>query len=564
MTYGDGDLSQGYLPLVSLDICGHEITHGVTTYEANLTYSNESGALNESFSDIFGECIEKYASGSNDWMMGCDIGANGCGAFRNMKEPNQFSDPDTYKGDYWYTGTSDNGGVHTNSGVMNKWFYVLSAGEIGTNDKSYNYNVNGISMEKAASIAYRNLTVYLTASSNYAAAREGALQSAADLYGAESAEYAATAEAWNAVGVYGPGTDTEAPTAPVLSSTSKTQFSIDLSWTAATDNVGVTGYDVFVNEVKNNSTNLTSRTYTVIGLIPNTNYSIYVLAKDAAGNSTKSNILSVTTNGGLVETTVTEYYFESGLDGWVPSGTSNCIWIYNSSYAFEGSGCVLIQSKGTNATTPSIPLTGYSQIEVMFYFTASGMEAKKSFTLSYSSNNGTSWSTIATFKSASTYSGTNFVTDNGFYVATVTMNSTSFNNTAKFRIQINGQNTTDKIYFDAVTFKGRTNTTGTGNVVTLAPATKSGASVKSGAIAVNNLKTSDIELYPNPVANTLNIVSKEKIRTIRITAANGSLVKVVANNKENTSLDFSNLVKGIYIIEIVTDNNSTINKIIKQ
>ncbi len=150
-------------------------------------------------------------------------------------------------------------------------------------------------MEKAAKIAYRNLTVYLTASSNYAAARAGSLLAATDLYGAGSTEYAATAEAWNAVGVYAPAPDTQAPTAPVLSTTSKTQTTIALSWTAATDNVGVTGYDVYVDGVKNNSANLTARTYTVSGLTANTPYSIYVVAKDAAGNSTPSNTLSVTT-----------------------------------------------------------------------------------------------------------------------------------------------------------------------------------------------------------------------------------------------------------------------------
>ncbi|TNE49423.1 MAG: peptidase M4 family protein, partial [Bacteroidetes bacterium] len=78
MTYGDGD-GQNYGPLVSLDICGHEITHGVTEYTANLVYQNESGALNESFSDIFGEAIENYATGSNDWLMGDQIGAGGSG-----------------------------------------------------------------------------------------------------------------------------------------------------------------------------------------------------------------------------------------------------------------------------------------------------------------------------------------------------------------------------------------------------------------------------------------------------------------------------------------------------
>ena len=466
MTYGDGDVSQGYRPLVSLDICGHEISHGVTTYSANLTYSNESGALNESFSDIFGECIENYAKGNHDWMMSCDIGVSSCGAFRNMMNPNQYSDPDTYKGTYWYSGTSDNGGVHTNSGVQNKWFYILTQGESGSDDNGYNYNVIGIGLDKASRIAYRNLTVYLTASSNYSVARAGAIQSATDLYGAGSPEVIATTEAWNAVGVYAPAPDTQAPTAPVLSSTSKTQTTLALSWTAATDNVGVIGYDVFVNGVQNNPTNLTTRTYTVSGLTAGTTYSIYVNAKDAAGNKTPSNTLSIATTGPIVETLVKEYYFESSLDNWVSSSTTNCVWTNNPTYAYQGNGSVMIRSSSTTATTPTIILAGYSQAEVKFYFTAVGMESNKTFVLRYSSNNGSSWSTIATFTSASTASGTRFVTDNGFYVATITMNSASFNSTAKFRIQNNGSNTTDIIYFDAVTIKGRTNTSGSGNSVT--------------------------------------------------------------------------------------------------
>jgi Zn-dependent metalloprotease len=561
MTYGDGDVSQGYGPLVSLDICGHEISHGVTTYEANLTYSYESGALNESFSDIFGECIENYAKSSNDWMMSCDIGINGCGAFRNMANPNEFGDPDTYKGTYWYTGSSDNGGVHWNSGVQNKWFYVLTSGESGTNDKGYAYHVTGIGIEKAAQIAYRNLSVYLTASSNYAAARAGAIQSATDLYGPVSAEVTATSEAWNAVGVYAPAADTQPPTAPVLSSTSKTQTTISLSWTAATDNVGVTGYDVYVNNVKNNTSNLTTRTYTVSNLTASTTYSIYVKAKDAAGNSTPSNTLSVTTSGATTETMVAEYYFPTSLANWVASSSSNCAWTNSSTLAWEGSGCVMIRSNGTTATTPTVSLSGYSQAEVKFYFTAVGMEVNKSFTLRYSSNNGSTWSTIATFTSASTASGTRFKTDNGFYVATVTMNSTSFKATTKFRIQSGGSNTTDIIYFDAVTVKGRTNTSGSGTTVTLAAATKT---LKSLTLNNSNPGNDGIVLYPNPVVNILNISAKAPIRTIRVHALNGSLVNIVHNNSDHTSLDFSNLVKGIYVIEVITDNGSTNSKILKQ
>jgi len=92
MTYGDGN-GTNFGPLVSLDIVGHEVAHGVTGNSANLIYQDESGALNESFSDIFGESIENFATGTNDWLMGHDIGIGGSGALRNMANPNQFGDP---------------------------------------------------------------------------------------------------------------------------------------------------------------------------------------------------------------------------------------------------------------------------------------------------------------------------------------------------------------------------------------------------------------------------------------------------------------------------------------
>jgi len=201
MTYGDGD-GNNYGPLVSLDIVGHEITHGVTEYAANLVYSYESGALNESFSDIFGEAIENFGAGTNDWLMGDQIGAGGSGgALRSMSNPNQFGDPDTYLGTNWYTGSGDNGGVHYNSGVQNYWFYLLTVGGTGTNDFGDPFDVTGIGMEKAAAISYRNLTVYLGVNSQYTDARDGAIQSAIDLYGENSAEVASVIAAWAAVGL---------------------------------------------------------------------------------------------------------------------------------------------------------------------------------------------------------------------------------------------------------------------------------------------------------------------------------------------------------------------------
>ncbi|MCB9446830.1 MAG: M4 family metallopeptidase [Flavobacteriales bacterium] len=196
MRYGDGNGD----PLTTIDIGCHEVAHGLTSESANLVYQNESGALNESFSDIFGTAVEWYATPSRgDYLIAEDIGA-----FRSMSNPNTYSNPDTYKGTYWETSSNDNGGVHTNSGVQNHWYYLLSEGKSGTNDNGNAYQVTGIGREKAENIAFRNLTVYLSSNSNYADSRYYSLQAAKDLYGDCSNEYAQTANAWYAVGVGDP------------------------------------------------------------------------------------------------------------------------------------------------------------------------------------------------------------------------------------------------------------------------------------------------------------------------------------------------------------------------
>ncbi len=200
MTYGDGNGSSWRI-FTALDVCGHEITHGLTDFTSNLIYSYESGALNESFSDIFGVAIENFARPSNwNWKIGEDITSSNAG-LRNMSSPNNYGDPDTYKGNYWYGGTADNGGVHTNSGVPNYWFYLLVTGGSGTNDLSQSYSIQGIGMTAAARIAFRALTVYFTPTTDFVSARIGCIQAAKDLFGDCSNEMIQTANAWYAVGV---------------------------------------------------------------------------------------------------------------------------------------------------------------------------------------------------------------------------------------------------------------------------------------------------------------------------------------------------------------------------
>ncbi len=200
MTYGDGNGSVFY-PLTCLDVCAHEVTHAVTTNTAALVYSYESGALNESFSDIFGNSIEKFAKPNQfNWRLGEEITPSGTG-IRHMGSPDALWHSDTYKGTLWYSGAGDNGGVHTNSGVQNYWYYLLCEGGIGKNDLNDSFWVDSMGMLKAEQIAYRNLSVYLGKNSQYADARFFSIQAAVDLFGNCSPEVIATTNAWHAVGV---------------------------------------------------------------------------------------------------------------------------------------------------------------------------------------------------------------------------------------------------------------------------------------------------------------------------------------------------------------------------
>ncbi|AHA08251.1 hypothetical protein IC9_00487 [Bacillus toyonensis] len=199
MMYGDGD-GKTFIPLsAGLDVIGHELTHAVTEHTANLVYKNESGALNESLSDIMGVMVEKKS-----WDLGADIYTPGKpgDALRSLKDPASIPNPlkpgEGYPDHYnkRYTGTADNGGVHINSSINNKAAYLVSDG--GTH---YGVKVTGVGREATEKIYYRALTKYLTANSDFKMMRQAALQSAEDLYGKNSKELQAVTKAYDAVGV---------------------------------------------------------------------------------------------------------------------------------------------------------------------------------------------------------------------------------------------------------------------------------------------------------------------------------------------------------------------------
>ncbi|MFF9158013.1 M4 family metallopeptidase [Streptomyces sp. NPDC014846] len=206
MTYGDG--TKDAAPLTSLDVAGHEMSHGVTSNTAGLEYSGESGGLNEATSDIFGTGVEFYADNATDvgdYLIGEKIDINGDGTpLRYMDKPSK----DGGSADYWSADVGDKD-VHYSSGVANHFFYLLAEGSGAKkiNDVSYDSptkdgsTVTGIGRDKALQVWYKALTTYFTSKTDYKAAREGTLKAATDLYGADSTEAKTVAAAWTAVGV---------------------------------------------------------------------------------------------------------------------------------------------------------------------------------------------------------------------------------------------------------------------------------------------------------------------------------------------------------------------------
>ncbi len=590
MSYGDGSCvsegCNGFDALTSIDVAAHEIGHAVTTFTADLAYQRESGGLNEGFSDIWGAAVEHFAKGNGSdanpaaavWLIGDEIDRrSGSAALRSMSNPTSLGQPDTYGGSFWQnpncgtpTNSNDYCGVHTNSGVLNYWFYLSVAGGNGTNDIGNAFSVSGIGMTKAAKISYRCLNVYLSANSTFADARAGMIQSAIDLYGAGGAEEQAVTNAMHAVGVGQPfsgggsnycnsagsnvndeyigrvqlntinnasgaqgysdftnisttlakgtaytitvtptwtgtvyneaysvwidyngdndfadageqvwtqaptqntpvsgtftvptgatatstrmrvsmqynaiptecesftygevedytidigGTapDTEAPSNPTnLSASGTTDTTTDLSWNASSDNVGVTGYEVFSNNSSIGTVTGTSANIT--GLVAGSTTQFQVRAFDAAGNNSGfSNTVTVTTTGGGggggctggISSFPYAESFESGFGAWTQSTADDINWTRDSggtpsgstgpTNGSAGSWYVFVEASvdGTGypnkraiLNSPCFNLSALSSANFQFDYHMYGAADMGSIAVEASSNNGSTWTSV--------------------------------------------------------------------------------------------------------------------------------------------------------------------------
>ncbi|GAA2917305.1 hypothetical protein GCM10020221_11810 [Streptomyces thioluteus] len=201
MVYGDGKGNSK--PLTSLDVAGHEMTHGVTSATARLRYAGESGGLNEATSDIFGTAVEFYARNGKDkgdYLMGEKLGK----PLRYMDKPSK----DGRSADYWRPNVGDLD-VHFSSGVANHFFYLLAEGNGKKTINGVTYNsptwggkkVRGIGRGAAEKIWYKALTRYMTSTTNFKGARAATLKAARDLYGTKSGQYKSVQAAWDGVNV---------------------------------------------------------------------------------------------------------------------------------------------------------------------------------------------------------------------------------------------------------------------------------------------------------------------------------------------------------------------------
>ncbi len=669
MSYGDGSCisegCNGFDALTSIDVAGHEIGHAVTTYTANLAYQRESGGLNEGFSDIWGAAIEHFAKGNGSdispsaavWLIGDEIDRrSGSAALRSMSNPTSLGQPDTYGGQYWQnpncgtpTNSNDYCGVHTNSGVLNHWFYLSVAGGSGTNDIGSSFNVSGIGMTKASNIAYRTLSFYLSANSTYANARTGAIQAAVDLYGAGSAEEQAVTNAWYAVGVgsaydggdpppgdcqvgniylsitfdnypeetgwtlknsagtiidsanystanpdgstvtktfsslsagdytftitdvygdgiccsYGNGSytlssdagvivsggsfgssqatgfcieagsggDTQAPTNPSnLSASNITQTSVTLSWSASTDNVGVTGYDVFQG-----STNLGSVTGTsanITGLTASTAYAFKVRAYDAAGNNSGySNTLNVTTLANSVTYCVSkgsnsnDEYINRVQLGSINNTSGN-----NGGYGnFTSISTNLV--KGTSNTitiTPQWTGTVYNEAyRVWIDYNQDGDFADSGEQV-YSRSRTKSTPISGSF----------------------TVPSSALNGATRMRVSMKyNANPTYCETFSYGEVEDYNVVIGSGNPI-------------QGITGETGMNNSEMTVYPNPVKTTLNI------SLLNVTGTDyliyNTVGQVVGKGTFTESVDVSLLQSGIYFIQVNSEGNKLMKRFIKE
>ena len=444
MTFGDGATT--FHPLVSLDVSSHEVSHGFTEQNSGLIYSNQSGGINEAFSDIAGEAAENYMHGDNDFEVGADI-FKAPGALRYMYDPPLDGSSIGHADDYF-------GGmnVHYSSGVYNKAFYLIATSE-------------GWSVQQAFQVfAYANQN-YWGPSTDYAEGADGVRSAATDL----GFELDAIDAAFDAVGVVPPVPPEPSCTDPVDNCVDVTldlltdNYASETSWRITRASTGAT---VATGSGYSNNTPYTETTpldpgdyiFTILdsfgdGICCAYGTGSYELSSEdgtviAAGGefaSSESTAFTIDGNGppdGPV--VLSDDDFESGLQGWSLGGGDARRNARDSAYASEGTYCVRLRDDSGDASSLSkaYDLSAFASVNVSFNYYARSMESGEDFFVE--AWDGSAWNTVANYVVDQDFS------NNAFHTADITFDASAYGADAALRIRADASTNTDYIFVDEV------------------------------------------------------------------------------------------------------------------
>src|SRR5450830_272636 len=423
MYIGDGS---SFYSLGSIDVIGHEMSHGVTAATSNLTYSGESGGLNESNSDIGGEMVEAYARNGgtgtvipagNDWVMGREISKTGTPLRYLYKPSKDGSSPNAW------SSTVGNLDVHYSSGPNNRMFYFLSQGSNSSSTSDYYSSyltkaplaMTGIGNDKAYRIWFRAATTKFTASTNYADARNKVLLAAQELYGVGSKEATAVQRAYAAINV---GTDVPESTGTGVSISSNPTSQTVAAGSTANFSVTATGGTApyTYQWLRNGATiaGATSSSYSLVAQTTDNGAAFSVKVTDSATTPTTATSsaanLTVSSSGGSTER-VTNGSFESGTTGW--AGNTGEIGSFSGQTAYDGAKYAWLGGYGTTTseslTTPVVIPSTATSANLSFALhidtAETGTTAYDKLVVTVKNSSGTVLGTLATYSNVNAATG---------------------------------------------------------------------------------------------------------------------------------------------------------------
>lgn len=346
----------------------------------------------------------------------------------------------------------------------------------------------------------------------------------------------------------GGGEDTEAPSKPLnVVATNVTDTTIDLSWDASTDNVGVVSYDIYEDGPFRESTATNSASLT--GLSPSTTYKYRVRAVDAAGNTSNlSKAIFVTTAGSSGNSEIAGYYFETGLDGWTDGGT-DCRRTNNASRAFEGSYSMRLRDGSATSFTesPDIDLSGNNEVTIAFHTYSISMDAGEYYVVDFF--NGSTYETIGTYTRGVDFNNSTFFTD------TIILDSATYNFTTnnRFRFTNFASDDKDRVFLDAIVVSGDNATPSINDNNTIA------------LQRFNNNIDTNVRLYPNPANSVINIeISEGQFDEIIIYSSLGKVIYEGEKGVNNMSIDISHLASGMYFVRFVSEGKANTKRFVKE